>query len=452
MTGPRDGVLRRRSVRLRAAVAASIALAPALVAVSVAGVLVQRHQLTAGVEVLAREHARTVGAERDAGGSPTLLSSIGGESTLVQVVDARGRVVSATATLQGRDPLVDPVVGAPASRLSGVVRGEEDHYLVVVEPSGADVVVAAESLEGVDDATASTVRLLVVGDPLLVVLVAALTFLLVGRALRPVEALRARAGIITAADQSARLPVVTTGDEVERLAHTLNEMLSRLELSALAQRRFVADASHELRSPVATIRTLHEVGAAGGLRTDWQEVSADVLTETSRLERLVDDLLLLARPRTPPERAVEALDLGALVREEGARARSCSVSVLVTPGVVVIGHHDSLARALRNLLDNGERHAASAVTVELSTAGDHAVVTVHDDGSGIATADRERVFERFVRLDEARTRDAGGSGLGLSITRHLVEAHGGRVVVGASSRGAVVVVELPLAGEEHAVG
>jgi signal transduction histidine kinase len=283
-----------------------------------------------------------------------------------------------------------------------------------------------------------------VGDPILVVLVAVLTFWLVGRALRPVEALRARAAVITAADQRARLPVVATGDEVERLARTLNEMLSRLEVSAQAQRRFVADASHELRSPVATIRTLHEVAAAHADVADWDAVSVDVLSETARLERLVDDLLLLARPSRPPGRTVELVDLGALVREEVARARIVPVRADPAPGVVVVGHRDSLARALRNLLDNAERHTRSVVDVEVAALGGRALLTVRDDGSGIDSEDRERVFERFVRLDEARTRDGGGSGLGLAITRYVAEAHGGQVRVEPSEVGASFVLDLPL--------
>lgn len=438
------GARRRRSVRWRAAAAAVLALAPALLVVSVLGVLFQRHQLTGGVESVGRERAASVGQELRAADGPAsaTLASVGGESGLFQVVGRTDDVQAASPALTGRPALVG--TGARA-RIRGLVAGEADDYLAVrVDIGDGRSVVAAQSLEGVDDATGSTWRLLAVGDPLLVLLVAGLSYLLVGRALRPVDALRAEASRITAADLSARLPETATGDEVERLAVTLNQMLARLETSADAQRRFVADASHELRSPVATIRTLHEVAGALDPASDWPSVSREVLAETGRLERLVADLLLLARPRATRLDVVEPLDLSALVLQEVSRARRVPVEHDVVPGVVVPGHRDSLARALRNLLDNAERHAHAGVLVALSTRGGVAVLTVRDDGDGIAESDRERIFERFVRLDEARTRDTGGSGLGLSITRHLVQSHGGSVRVTDAPGGGVLVVELPL--------
>lgn len=443
--------MRRRSVRWRAALAASVALAPALALASVAGVLVQRHQLTQGVTAVALDHARTVSADVDRagrGGSDAAISRIAGESTLVQILDPSGQVVAATPALSGRAPLAQ-VGDNTATRVSDLVSGEEDHYIVVTTPlaNGGGSAVVAESLEGVDDATTSTVRLLIIGDPMLVALVAGLTYLLVGRALRPVEALRAEATVITAADQSARLPVEATGDEVERLASTLNEMLARLDVAARAQRRFVADASHELRSPIATIRTLHEVGLALPGTADWNEISADVLNESSRLEALVDDLLLLARRHPPPVKAVETIDLGALVREEVARTRRVPVDVDLCSGIIVIGHHDSLSRALRNLLDNAERHARASIRVALRAHSGAAVLSVVDDGPGIAAPDRERVFERFLRLDEARARSGGGSGLGLSIARHLVEGNGGQVHVADSDVGARLEIRLPTAAQ-----
>ncbi len=309
-----------RSVRMRTAIAATLALAPALALVSVAGVLYQRHQLEEGIALVAEEHARSVDAT---GSGPELNVVLGGESALVQVIDARGDVVAASAALRGEPALVDPADVSATTRLTvtGVVKDEDDRYLAVAVPAAdGRVVVAVQSLESVDTATSSTIGLLAVGDPLLVLLVALLSYVLVGRALRPVESLRAEATEITAADLAARLPVPPTGDEIERLSVTLNDMLARLQASATAQRRFVADASHELRSPIATIRTLHEVAAADR-GTDWPMVSTEVLTETARLERLVADLLLLARsgPATPP--AYELLDLSEVVRAEVARAR-----------------------------------------------------------------------------------------------------------------------------------
>ena len=437
----------RASVRTRTALAASISLAVVLGIVSVVGVLYQRHQLTDGVALVAEERAQTVATT--AAGDVPLTTSLGGEMSLVQVIDADGVVAASSPSLSGAPAIVRPAEVTTTSRLlvSGLVEGEADRYLVIAVPTAdGGAVVAAQSLETVQAATSSTIRLLVVGDLLLLLMVAGLTFVLVGRALRPVDALRAQAAEITAADLSARLPVVETGDEIERLSVTLNEMLARLQASADVQRRFVADASHELRSPVATIRTLHEVGAALGDEADWPTVSDDVLTETARLEHLVSDLLLLARSGAMTLASAEVLDLSTLVRGEASRARSVAIDSEIAPGVLVLGRADALARALRNLLDNAERHARAQILIKLSTDGAVASLSVQDDGDGIALEDRDRIFDRFVRLDEARARDDGGSGLGLAIARHLVhENHGTIRLVAGNGSGAAFVIELPRA-------
>lgn len=443
----------RGSVRLRTVVATTLALVPALLVVSVAGVLFQRYQLTAGVALIAEEQARTVAtaiAESRVSTQAPLEASVGGESTLLQVVDQRGRVVDASPALRGHSALIKPEAPSETTRgrVSGLVEGEDNDYLVVAVPATDDLsVVAAQSLESVDSATASTIGLLAIGDPLLVLIVAALSYLLVGRALSPVESLRSQAAEITAADLSARLPRFESGDEIERLSQTLNEMLARLQNAADSQRRFVADASHELRSPIATIRTLHEVADAMSTEADWPSISHEVLAETDRLEHLVADLLLLARSSHASPARFEPLDLSALVREELGRARNVELKSDVPNGVIVAGHRDSLARAVRNLLDNAERHSRSSVDVRLTTEGASAVLRVSDDGSGVAPGDRERIFDRFVRLDEARARDEGGAGLGLAITRHLVVQHGGSVrlddTAQAGAGGATFVIELP---------
>ncbi|KQW43955.1 hypothetical protein ASC77_21410 [Nocardioides sp. Root1257] len=436
------------SVRMRTAIAASVAVAVALLIVSVAGVVHQRHQLIDGVAVVAQDQAETVAAAMADGAAPdsAVQTPAGGESVLIQVLDADGTVLAASHSLEGEPALVDAAgVTEPTRHVLSGLDGEEDRYLVVVAPaSDGRSVLAAQSLETVDNATRSTIGLLAVGDPLLVLLVALLTYVLVGRALRPVESLRAQAAEVTAADLSARLPVPTTGDEVERLSVTLNEMLARLERSADAQRRFVADASHELRSPVATIRTLHEVADAAGDRADWPAVSADVLSETARLERLVADLLLLARSGSTAPPSYELLDLSEVVRAEAGRARRVAVTCDVAPDVLVLGNPDALARATRNLLDNAERHTHTLLEVTLTSTGTTAHLRVRDDGDGVPAADRERIFDRFVRLDEARARDDGGTGLGLAITRLLVQEHGGAIRLDdTGSPGAEFVIDLP---------
>jgi signal transduction histidine kinase len=450
---------RRPSVRLRTAVAACLALAPAVTLFSVAGVLVQRHQLTDGVALVAEEQAEGVAtslSRAGAAGGPALSRSTGNEANLIQVIGANGQVVAATPALQGRSALLTTGDLSSGTRrtMTGLVPGESDEYIVVSAAAGhGRHVVAAQSLESVDRATSSTLGLLAVGAPMLVLLVGGLSYLLVGRALRPVERLRSDAAEITAADSTARLPPVETGDEIERLAVTLNEMLARLQTAANAQRQFVADASHELRSPIATIRTLHEVALATGPEANGATTSQEVLVEVSRLERLVADLLLLARPSAPPNAPFEPLDLSAVVREEAARARGVPVFAEIQPGVLVRGHPDSLAMSVRNVLDNAERHTASRIDLRLDAEDGRAVLTVGDDGAGIPAADRERIFDRFVRLDDARARDDGGAGLGLAICRHVLNQHDGTIRADGppvGEPGSVFVVEIPLAAAPSA--
>jgi signal transduction histidine kinase len=224
-------------------------------------------------------------------------------------------------------------------------------------------------------------------------------------------------------------------------------MLARLERATEAQRRFVADASHELRSPLATIRAAHEIAAAHPSSTDWKAVNEDVLAELDRLERLVDDLLFLARSdELAPRLQQDDVDLDDLVTAEAGRLRRTTdldVVTAVAP-VRVTGDPHELARVLRNLADNAVRYAVERVELRVSCQGDEALVDVIDDGPGIQECDRERVFERFVRLDDSRERRAGGAGLGLAIARDIARAHGGDVAVLPHGPGAHLRVRLPL--------
>jgi signal transduction histidine kinase len=260
--------------------------------------------------------------------------------------------------------------------------------------------------------------------------------------------MRRRVAGITATDRGARVPVPPSRDEVALLATTMNAMLDRLADAADAQRRFVADASHELRSPLATIRAAHEIAAVHPEASDWATVNADVLAEVQRLERLVDDLLFLARfdehgPRWHPE----DVDLDDLVTTEAGRLRrttGLAVVVHQTP-VRMVGEPDQLARVLRNLTDNAARHAAARIELRVDRLGSDAVIDVIDDGPGIPVAERERIFERFVRLDASRQRGAGGAGLGLAIAREIVRTHGGELSAVPRADGAHLRVRLPLA-------
>jgi signal transduction histidine kinase len=455
-TGSRAVRDRLGGVRVRAALAATVVVALILAIAAVAFVGLQRRQLEATLTDVAAQQAAAVAADVARKGAVAADVTPAGRSerALVQVLTRGGRVVAASPTIAGEAPVVDdrpPPGRTIVRRATTLPIGEEETFAVVVRgvrgPDGDAVVISAQSLETAERATEVLVRLLALGYPILLLLVAGTSYWLTGLALAPVDAMRRRVAGITATDRAARVPVPPSHDEVAELATTMNAMLDRLADAAEAQRRFVADASHELRSPLATIRAAHEIAEVHPGATDWSLVNADVLAEVRRLERLVDDMLFLARsdehgPRPQPE----DVDLDDLVGAEVGRLRRTSalrVVVQETP-VRVVGDRHQLGRALRNLTDNAARYAASCVELRVARQGTDAVIDVIDDGPGIPGADRVRVFERFVRLDPSRQRGAGGTGLGLAIAREIALAHGGELTVVDHGGGAHLRLRLPL--------
>ena len=443
-------------VRVRAALAATCVVAVILALSAVAFVLLQRRELESTLLAVARQEAAAVAAQVARNGTTAVdVTPAGaGEQVLVQVLDADGTVAAASPAIRRAPPLVGarPQPGTTVTvREDRLPVGEEDPFAVVVQgvrgPEGPAVVVSAHSLETVRRANDVLIRLLALGYPVLLGLVAATSYWLTGRALAPVEAMRRRLAGITATDLSARVPVPPSRDPVAQLARTMNETLDRLAAATEAQRRFVADASHELRSPLATIRAAHEVAAVHPEVVDRATLHADVMAEVGRLERLVDDLLFLARSDESGVRLERGeVDLDDLVDGEAGRLRRTSDLRIVAHlrPVRVSGDRHQLARALRNLCDNAARYAAGCV--ELTVAGDtgEAVLDVVDDGPGIPAAERQRVFDRFVRLDGSRGRAAGGAGLGLAIAREIARAHGGDLAVVDSEPGAHLRLRLPL--------
>ena len=262
--------------------------------------------------------------------------------------------------------------------------------------------------------------------------------------------MRAEVDEITGSTMHRRVPEPATSDEIGRLARTMNAMLARLDATATQQRRFVSDASHELRSPVAAIRTSLEVARRTSDRADWPAVADTALAEEARLEALLDDLLLLAahdENGSDPIRP-KPVNLTALATTEARRPRRVPVEVIHWPDdgepLEIAAVEDQLAHAVSNLVDNAARYATSAVQITLSCFDDKVRIVVDDDGPGIAPSDRERVFERFTRLDDSRARTQGGSGLGLAVVRAIVARHRGQIRIEDSPLGgARFVVELP---------
>ncbi|WP_258070193.1 sensor histidine kinase [Clavibacter michiganensis] len=415
---------------------------------AVAFALVLRASLEDGVRQATERTVETI-TDTVAARGPDAVTELG-DDDLVQVLGADGRVLAHGEDAGGT------ALTAPGG--SGVVVRDGERRLAVSDEvddadgaDGADgvTVVVAAPLEDADDALAAVVRLLLVAVPVVVALVALLAWIVVGRALRPVERIRRDAEAIGSARGDGRIDEPGTGDEVDRLARTLNGMLARLDASRRAQQRFVSDASHELRSPLATVRQHAELARLHPDRTSLGELADVVLAEGGRQQDLVDALLVLSRLDEHAALDARPVDLDDVALDEVARLRARAGVRVDASGITacrVAGDARLLALAVRNLAENAARHAASTVSVATAAGSDGAVLTVDDDGRGIPAAERERVLDRFVRLDEGRDRESGGSGLGLAIVRAVAEAHGGSVAVEeAPGGGARVALRLPAA-------
>ena len=473
--------LRPMTVRARATLGACSVVALALAAAAFALVGLLDANLLQNAENDAEQQAAAVAQLAVAGKLDTLLPPTHG-ADFIQVVDAHGKVLTSSQNLVGRAAISTVLPTAP-----GTVRrtwdvgplGEEHRQRVVqvttATEAGLVTVYAGTSLRDADAADKTTVAALMVGVPLLLALVGAVTWWVTGRALRPVEAIRAEVAEISDRDLHRRVPEPGTRDEIARLAATMNATLDRLESSGIRQRQFIADASHELRSPITVLRTQLEVALAIPDPDLMPELISGALEDTARLQQLASDLLLLARMDAAEAVPVSTLDLGDLVRKavDARRGDRVPVALDLAGGLEVTGSALWLTRLVTNLLDNAQRFAEHRVEVTLhgepAPAGGGtgvAVLTVRDDGPGIAAADRERVFERFARLDDSRSRDHGGAGLGLAIARDLAAHHGGTLTArdpsdsngtadlngtsgangaNGTARGARLVARLPLA-------
>ncbi|MBF6170759.1 HAMP domain-containing histidine kinase [Nocardia blacklockiae] len=461
-----------RSVRARTTAAATAVVAVGLIAAGAAVLAVLRHTLIDSASLQAEMTARNVESQLARGTDPAQLKLPDADTQPVQVISADGRVLAAEDELRGEPAMArfaaaaeekeededddedEPedddekpvahthsVSAAPANSftlhnmrlpVADEETGSHDFRVAALGTTTAAgepvTVYAGASLATADKAVAGARNAMLLGLAPLLALVGGVTWLVTRRALRPVEGIRSELAEIMGGDLSRRVPEPNSHDEIARLASTTNATLAALEQASERQRRFVADAAHELRSPIASLRTQLEVAQA---HPHLLEVDG-LIADSVRLEHLAADLLLLARLDAGEQPRREPVDLTELVRDDLDHRAGDTHPVLTdltAAPATVLGSRIQIGRVLGNLVDNAQRHAAATVRVAVRRAGDTVVLEVSDDGPGIPADDRERVFRRFVRLDDARSRDEGGAGLGLAIVRDVVDRHGGEIRV-----------------------
>jgi signal transduction histidine kinase len=373
------------------------------------------------------------------------------DTGLVQVL-RDSRVVGASGLLRNLPPLWspgDPQDAADPEIVANLAPDVHQVAVPVVTSGIRGTVVVVVSLQQYDRTIAYLQRLLVDGAPILLVVVGIICWLVVGRALRPIELMRREVAEVADVSRGYRVAEPEGSDEVGKLARTLNSMLDRIHFLSERERRFVSDASHELRSPIANIRTELEVALHHPDSADWAQVADEVLDQNQRMEDLVSGLLLLSRSdegSLPP--APAPVDVAEIVREVTSRALASAgadpfVAVTELAPVMVMVPKVYLERMVSNLVDNARRFASSGVSLTVALDGEWAVVKVRDDGPGVPEADRQRIFERFVRLDQARDRGEGGFGLGLAIVADLSRFYGGSIEAHGADPGAEFVLRLP---------
>jgi signal transduction histidine kinase len=458
-----------RSVRARTTLVATLVVAVLLVgAVAALAGAVERN-LTGRVLQQGEQEVAAVVRQLEAGVSPmealenTTTAAESAVPTQVAILDHEGNPVvgSGFFDMSGVDEVsveeigVESLLGgessgpAPAYEPRVVRVGETDLAIAqqAVQVDGELLlVVAASPLAEVVRSVGEIIRLSMIGVPLVVLIVAGVTWVATGRTLRPIENIRSEVEVLSSQTLHLRVPVPDTDDEVSRLAETMNHMLERLDTASTRQREFVSDASHELRSPVSSIRAQLEVALAHPTTAGWSEVADGVLSDTGRLERIIDNLLLLARLDEDSLPPAEIVDVATLTHAVASRVDhpDLSVTVEVADGLQIRGSPDQIESVIRNLVENAVRYAASKVTVAVSARDDTIIVTVDDDGPGIPPGDRQKIFDRFTRLEAARSRSDGGVGLGLAVVDRILRNHGGTVEATESPEsGARFTVRIP---------
>jgi signal transduction histidine kinase len=463
-----------RSSRFRATAASSLAVVVVLTFGAVVGQALLANDLEDRLDLSIENRAADLAAFVDPSAPPASLSARGDESFVwIGVTDSTAATHSTAATQSTAatesTAVAQRALAATGLQLAdqeqldgvasdGIARGfsltydepggeiETSEFRVAGVPLSVDpslsVIVGAER-ETIDKTIAAARSLLAIGVPLASVLVGIIIWFALGRAFRPVEAIRAEADEISGQSLDRRVPTDGSGDEVDRLATTVNDMLERLSAQDRRQRQFASDASHELKTPVANLRALVETSSPD----DWSDLQPRMVDETARMTAIVDDLLLLAISEEGAQPHVrERVHLDDLVFDEAELLRhrtELEIDVASVTPADVLGDSEELRRAVRNLASNASRYAEHRVWFGCTSESGEVRIEVGDDGSGIPAEDQERIFERFGRADASRERNRGGTGLGLAIVREIVEAHGGSVMVDAGQAGTVFVVMLP---------
>jgi heavy metal sensor kinase len=421
----------------------------------------QDELLRSTAETVASAYVQELEEEQSAAkANDVVLAQMVFPNRYVEVADADGRVVAWSSNLAGHQLTVPPAVLNEARQNGSFV--VLNQLRVAVVPLSVDrskqlgFAIVAEPLSVVDEGLRRLRRDFLFGVPLILLLASTGGYFLARKSLSPIALMNQQTQRITAENLSARLDVAHPRDEVGRLATTINELLARLDAAFQEQKRFIADASHELRTPLAVLRGETEVALQQERATaEYKESLALIKDEAERLSRIVENLFLLARqPVDTPSMVKEPVRLDELltdcVRAAHVLAMQKGLRLKIDgalPAITVSGDDEMLKRMLLNLLDNAVKYTAPGgeIKVALGSQNEYARIVVTDTGIGIPESEQPRIFDRFYRVDKARSRALGGAGLGLSIARWIVEGHSGSLSVeSAFGRGSAFTASLPL--------
>ena len=446
---------RAATLRSRLTLLATALVALVLLTCAFALIAAQHRLLIRGVDealVQRADNVQAAVADQPAG---TVLPGEGDrEDSFLQLLDPNGSVVASSANMAAL-PAVAPALvprASPIWRTVAHVRLSSYDYRIYARPvssaPGARTLLVGKNVDDVQESVSVLKTSLAVSIPIVLALLAAMLWWLTGRVLLPVEAIRSEVASISSPELHRRVPVQSRDDEISRLARTMNAMLERVQEATDRQRQFVADASHELRSPLTRIRSALEVSLAHPTAAPPEDSYRELLADTIELQQLVDDLLFLARSESGVlPRPDTTVDLDDIVLEQASRLRArgqVQTDVHAVSAGRVTGDPHQLARAIANLASNAERYATTTVAFELHQSAGQTVLAITDDGPGIPEDQRQAVFSRFTRVDPSRSREADGAGLGLAIVRDIVTRHRGTVVItGAHPTGARVVMSFP---------